>query len=267
MPRTSPMHAPPLPAMDVALEDRLRELSAQFDLLRAQVRQAQQLASLGTAAAMLAHEVNNLLTPIRGYVEYAQTSGDVELMKKALAVTAKNVLILTGMSARILEIGAAKPRQPETILVRRVVDDALASLCRDLDKDGIELTVDVADTLTVHADPLQLQQVLFNLLLNAREAMAAAHGGRLTVTASCHDEFVHIEVRNSGDPIPPELLPHLFEPFQSSKPAQRDGRTRCGGLGLALCRDLIEENGGAITVTSRPGEPTVFTIRLPSSAG
>jgi len=264
MGRQSPTLAPPADAVESTIEKHVRDLTGQFEVLRAQVRQAQQLASLGTAAAMLAHEVNNLLTPIRGYVEFAQTSGDAELMKKALTVTAKNVRILTDMSARVLEISAAKPRKPESVSVRRVVDDALASLCRDLAKDGIELSMNVDDSLTVYADGLQLQQVLFNLLLNAREAMAAKHGGRLTVTARADDDSVVLSVSNTGDPIPPELLPHLFEPFRSSKPAERNGKTRCGGLGLALCKDLVEENNGSLAVQSTPGEPTTFTVRLPT---
>jgi signal transduction histidine kinase len=265
MRRTPPTHQPQAEAVNPVLDDRLRELSAQFDLLRAQVRQAQQLASLGTAAAMLAHEVNNLLTPVRSYVESALASDDVEFMKKALRITAKNVHILTGMSARILEINAAKTRTPEPVPVRAVVDDAIASLCRDPAKDGIKLRIDVEPTLTAWVDPLQLQQVLFNLLKNAREAMTGQHGGRLTVSASRLDDHVAIEVHNTGEPIPRELLPQLFEPFQSSKPAENEGRTRCRGLGLTLCRDLIEENDGSISVASGPEPLTTFTIRLPAN--
>ena len=264
MGRTTSTLAPPADAAESIIELRFRELTSQFEVLRAQVRQAQQLASLGTAAAMLAHEVNNLLTPIRGYVEFAQGSGDVELMRKALSVTAKNVRILTDMSARVLEIGAAKPRKPEPVNVKRVVEDALASLCRDLSKDSIELSLEIDESLTVFADGLQLQQVLFNLLNNAREAMASQHGGRLNVAARASDTNVVITVSNTGPPIPVELLPRLFEPFQSTKPAERNGRTRCSGLGLTLCKDLIEENNGTLTITSAPNHPTTFTIHLPA---
>ena len=248
------------------IEDRFAQLSAQFDRLKAQVRQAQQLANLGTAAATLAHEVNNLLTPIRAYAEYALTSGDQELMRKALAVTNKNAQMVIAMSTRILEISAAKPQKTERVVVRAVVEDALASMCRDLSRDGIDLTVRVDESLTVQVDPLQFQQVLFNLFLNAREAMSATHSGRLTISATRREDTIVIEIRNTGDPIPVELLPHLFEPFQTSKPVEREGRRRCGGLGLALCRDLIEENEGTITVTSDAERGTVFTILLPSGA-
>lgn len=246
------------------VEDRFAQLSAQFNLLKAQVRQAQQLVNLGTAAATLAHEVNNLLTPIRAYAESALTSDDHELMRKALTVTNKNAHLMIAMSSRILEISAAKPQKTESVAVRAVVEDALESLCRDLSKDGIDFANSVDEALTVQADPLQLQQVLFNLFLNAREAMSGTHSGRLTISATRQEDHVVIEVHNTGDSIPVELLPHVFEPFQSSKPAERNGRRRCGGLGLALCRDLIEENGGTIQVTSDAEEGTVFTITLPA---
>ena len=246
------------------LEARLAGLEAQLVLLKAQVRQAQQLSSLGTTAAIFAHEVNNLLTPILSYAIAAQDSGDVEFQKKALGVTIKNVQMLVGMSDRALEITAAKPAERESVSLRTVVENAAASLCRDLSKDGIRFVVDVDDSMTVRADPLQLQQVFFNLFVNAREAMVPTHSGRLSVCATRQDGQVIIEVHNTGESIPTDLLPHIFEPFQTSKPAARAGRPRCGGLGLALCRDLIEENGGTIGVTSAPPEGTTFAIALPA---
>ncbi len=277
-----------------SVDDRFAQLSAQFDLLKAQVRQAQQLASLGTAAATIAHEVNNLLTPILSYAEYALQADDVPLAKKALTITVRNAKMLIAMSERVLELGAAKRTSRENVNVREAVEDAIASLCRDLAKDGIELSVNVDPSLEVVADPLQMRQILFNLFLNAREAMAPNHSGRLTVTtpqnrdregargtrdeatkARRHEEAIAdrrstisvpnrvvLEIRNTGNPIPVELLPRIFEPFQSSKPARRNGRSRCGGLGLALVKDLVEENDGIISVTSDETS-TTFVVCLP----
>jgi len=264
MAKAPPTRTRPSDAVVSPVEDRFAQLSAQLDLLKAQVRQAQQLANLGTAAAMLAHEVNNLLTPIRAYAEYALTSDDHELMRKALTVTNKNAHLMIAMSSRILEISSAKPQKTESVSVKVVIENALESLCREPSKDGIDLAITVDESLTVQADPLQLQQVLFNLFLNAREAMSGTHSGRLTISAARHEDNVVIEIRNSGDSIPVELLPCLFEPFQTSKPVEREGRSRCGGLGLALCRDLIEENGGTIQVTSDAESGTVFSITLPA---
>ena len=262
----SSVAAEPAPVSPIApIESKLGTLQEQLDKLKAQVRQAQQLAALGTAAATIAHEVNNLLTPIRGYVQTALDSNDPELHKKALTVTMKHTQMLTQMAGRILEIGAAREANRESVALRPVVNDAYASLCRDLAKDGIRFTVDVDDAVSIQADALQLQQVLFNLFLNAREAMAKSRNGKLYVSAVCQGQYVIIVVRNSGPAIPPELLEHIFEPFQTSKPSTREGRQRCGGLGLALCRDLVEENDGTIHVTSDPESGTTFTITLPAA--
>jgi signal transduction histidine kinase len=263
--RTEETAATTHPNGERSLEEQLARLQEQMDRLHAQVRQAQQLSSLGIAATTIAHEVNNLLTPILGYVDAALASSDATLMTKALGVTQKNVRILVGMSQRVLHIGAAKAPQRDRVNVRHVVDEALASLCRDPAKDGITVSIEVDAALTAHVDPLQLQQVLFNLLLNAREAMAKEHGGRLCVTARREGESVVLRVRNTGDPIPAERLPWLFDAFETSKPITADPDARCGGLGLALCRDLIEENDGAITVASDAANGTTFTIKLPAN--
>ncbi len=250
-----------------SVEERFANLGAQFEILKAQVRQAQQLASLGTAAAMIAHEVNNLLTPILAYADSALQSNDLEFAKKALGVTARNARMLISMSGRMLELGAAKPQQREKTDIRQAVTEALASMCRDLEKDGVTFAMKIEEGYCVLADPLQLRQILFNLFLNAREAMAAGHSGRITVTATTGSENqIVIEVRNTGPAIPPELLPNIFEPFQSSKPALQNGKMRCSGLGLALVRDFVHENSGTIDVTSTEQTGTTFKISLPAAS-
>lgn len=253
------------PESDALAAEQLGSLQAQLDLLKAQVRQAQQLNSLGVAAAMIAHEVNNLLTPILAYAQAALDADDAALQRKALTVTLNNVRMLVAMSDRVLEISAAKLAKRESVSVRAAIDDAVASLCRDLSKDGIRLSIDVDESVAVRADRLQLQQILFNLFLNAREAMAPSHSGVLKVSAACQQGRVVVEVTNTGQAVPPELLPHIFDPFQTSKSAGRGGRARCAGLGLALCRDLVEENDGTISVTSDTETGTIFVISLPPS--
>lgn len=246
------------------IETRLAELTAQFELLKSQVRQAQQLASLGTAAATIAHEVNNLLTPILSYAEYAESTDDVELMKKTISVTVRNTRILVRMSQRVLELSSAAPPSVESVCLRRVVDDAIESLCRDLSKDGITATINVEDSVTVWGDHLQLQQVLFNLLLNAREAMTSQNGGRLTIKASRDADQVVLTINNTGPTIPADVLPNIFDLLHSTKPVERAGQKRCGGLGLTLCKDLIAENGGTISASSDEAGGTTFTLRLRS---
>jgi signal transduction histidine kinase len=264
MQRTPPAQTRPKDKPRATVETHLANLEDRLDLLRAQVRQSQQLASLGTAAATIAHEVNNLLTPILSYAQAALEGGDTELQKKALTVTMKNVQMLVAMADRVLQISAAKPAEIQAVSVCAAARSAAESLCRDLSKDGIALSIKVDESLTAWADPLQLQQVLFNLFLNARDAMKSLHSGRLTVTAGRDKDRTIIEVQDTGKGVPPDLLPHIFDPLKSSKSTDGNGRERCKGLGLALCRDLVEENGGTIDVTSEPGAGTKFTITLPT---
>jgi signal transduction histidine kinase len=213
---------------------------------------------------MIAHEVNNLLTPILSYAQAALEKDDPDLKRKALTVTINNVRMLVAMSDRVLEISSAKPPAYASVPIRAVIEDALASLCRDLSKDGIRLSLDVDESLTVFADATQLQQIFFNLFLNARQAMEGTHSGRLQVSAGRQGGQVVTDVRNTGEAIPAGLLPHIFEPFQTSKHTSPNGRGRCGGLGLSLCRDLLEENDGTIAVESVQGQGTTFTITLPA---
>lgn len=269
MNKKPPVRQPPNGRVAHSVEEQFAQLDTQFQQLKAQVRQAQQLSSLGTAAATFAHEVNNLLTPILSYAMSAVGADDMAFKNKALSVTIKNVQMLIAMSDRVLEISAAKSAKCESVSVKQVVKGALESLCRDVSKDGVTLTINVDDSMVVWADPLQLQQVLFNLFLNAREAMASSHSGRLMISAHVNDEQgdqMVIEICNSGPPIPPDLLPYIFDPLQTSKPINSEGKPRCGGLGLALCNDLIEENNGTIRATSDAVNGTTFTITLPMIA-
>lgn len=261
--RSEPPPPPALPAgshSNIAIQ--IERLEGQLTRLKAQVRQAQQLASLGTAAATIAHEMNNLLTPMRSFAQTALECGDPALQKKALTVAVTNAQMLAAMADRVLTMGAAKSPTREAVSVRAAAEDAAACLCRDLAKDGIRFSIKADDAVSVWADPLHVRQVLFNLFLNARNAMAESRQGHLIVSAQRHGDRVVLTVEDGGPGIAPEKLPHVFDPLWTSK--STDGAQRCAGLGLALCHDLVEENGGTIGVRSEEGVGTTFTITLPA---
>lgn len=245
------------------LEGEVARLEVRLDQLKAQVRQAQQLASLGTLAAMIAHEFNNLLTPILGRAQDSLQQNDPELMRKALHQTIKNTNVLVRFSERVLEVSAAKGARRESVKVREVVEAAMDSLCRDPAKDGIRFVNNVSEDASAFVDPLQLQQVLFNLFINAHNVLKASHSGRLTVASEARGNQLRLMVNDNGPGISPELIPHLFEPFTTSKSTTAEGRPRCGGLGLAISRDLVTENKGSISVESELGAGTTFVIDLP----
>ena len=138
-------------------------------------------------------------------------------------------------------------------------------LARDPQKDGIALRVQVSEGLCVEGDGVQLEQVLLNLLINARQAMIGG-GGSLTIKASATEQNeVKIQVIDTGPGIPQDLLPKIFQPFFTTKGTARKEESRGTGLGLAICKDIIEHHRGRIVVESRLGQGTTFNIYLPAA--
>jgi len=126
--------------------------------------------------------------------------------------------------------------------------------------------VQVQPGLQVHGDVIQLEQVLLNLLINARQAMLGK-GGSLTVRAQRADAGgeIKIQVMDTGPGISPKLLPKIFAPFFTTKSSGKKGEARGTGLGLAICKEIVEHHQGRIDVTSEVGKGTTFSISLPEA--
>ncbi|MGH7213594.1 MAG: sensor histidine kinase [Tepidisphaeraceae bacterium] len=260
---------PPSPAarLEEALTSQLALTQHQLDNLRQQLTESQRLATIGTIAAVIAHEFNNLLTPIVSYSQYALQSAnsdtpDMELIRKALSKSfgsaEKAGKICTSMLA--LARGESSFGQ---VSVQKLVDEVLMVLARDPQKDGIALRVQVQPDLHVDGDPVQLEQVLLNLLINARQAMLGK-GGSLTVKAHRVDETgeTRLQVIDTGPGIPEKLLPKIFQPFFTTKGTAKKGEAKGTGLGLAICKEIVEHHGGRIEVASEVGKGTTFSIYL-----
>jgi two-component system NtrC family sensor kinase len=136
-------------------------------------------------------------------------------------------------------------------------------MVRAPDRDDIEMSVDVPPGLTVNARSIELQQVLLNLLINARAAVLAKTGGgkRITITAR-RKNGVEIGIADNGTGISAQNLEKIFQPFFTTK-SPADGETGGHGLGLSICRDIVTQMNGTISVQSAPGKGATFTIRLP----
>ncbi len=253
-----------LPGGTDRLQTELDHLADKFDQLHAQLRQSQKLASLGATAAIIAHEFNNLFTPIVAYARQALDTGDVPLMRKALEKTLTQVDIMRHMSDRVIGLAKQSDHAIKSVNVAKAVENAIECLCRDLGKDNISVQVQIDPELAVRVNESALLQVLFNLVINARQAMLGRRG-RLTVDAAARDGRVSLNVRDTGCGIPTENLTRIFEPFFTTKTSTDKPERRGLGLGLAICREMIEELNGQITVASQVDVGTTFTINLPQA--
>ena len=254
---------------DNSLADQFALLQGQLDLLREQLTESQRLATIGTIAAVIAHEFNNLLTPIVSYSQFALQSAesekpDMELIRKALSKSYQSSSKAGRICASMLGLARGESSLGQ-VSVQQIVDETLAVLARDPKKDGIALRVQVQPELRVHGDPVQLEQVLLNLLINARQAMLG-RGGSITIKAQpIEGEEVRIQVIDTGPGIPEKLMPKIFEPFFTTKGTARKGEAKGTGLGLAICKEIIEHHQGRIEVQSEVGKGTTFSIHLPAS--
>jgi len=240
--------------------------------LKEQLVQTQRLATIGTITAVIAHEFNNLLTPVISYSQFALQSAesdkpDAELIRKALSKcyvgASKAGRICTSM------LGLARGESERgPVAVQALIDETLAVLARDPQKDGIALRVQVQPGLTVVGDPIQLEQVLLNLLINARQAMIGSKGGSITIRAAASEEDgqARLLVIDTGPGIAERNIEKIFEPFFTTKGTARRGEERGTGLGLAICRDIIDAHQGKIDVQSELGRGTTFTLLLPRAA-
>jgi signal transduction histidine kinase len=259
----------PTVVSEEALTGQLASMEQQLRYLREQLTESQRLATIGTIAAVIAHEFNNLLTPIVSYSQFALQSAecekpDMELIRKALSKSFQGSAKAGRICASMLSLARGESVFGP-VSVQKLVDEALAVMARDPQKDGIALRVQVQPDLTVVGDCVQLEQVLLNLLINARQAMLGK-GGAITIKAQRLDTAeVRIQIIDTGPGIPEKLLPKIFQPFFTTKATARKGEQKGTGLGLAICKEIVEHHKGQIEVQSEVGKGTMFSIYLPPS--
>jgi signal transduction histidine kinase len=255
--------------MTERLEEARRRVETETDRsleLMRRLRQSESLAIAGKLCSSIAHEVGTPLNIIAGRAELTLRALPKDSpLREDLDVIVAQIDRISRMIRAALD--PFRQREPERASTDpRAVTDALRPLLQHFARSrGVALDVSMPrDLPPVLVDPGHLQQVMINLLTNAIEATPS--GGRVAVTAApavADDERpgVAIVVRDTGSGIPLDVLPKIFDPFFSTKPA-RDG----SGLGLSICRDLVRSNGSDIQVTSAPGSGTTFTVWLPEAS-
>ncbi|NTV73223.1 MAG: HAMP domain-containing protein [Holophaga sp.] len=241
------------------LAQAFNTMTSQISETRLQLTQADKLASVGRLAAGIAHEINN---PLTGVLTYAS------LMAKRLPEgdpNAEDVEVIVRETKRcraiikeLLDFARPAPPSRRPTDLNEVVRHSLAVVMNQLSLNHINLALDLAQDLPeAYADGNQVQQIAVNLLLNAADVVQPGAGQIRLVTRVFDDAFVELQVTDNGSGIAPEDLPHLFEPFFSTK------GNRGTGLGLAVTWGIVESHGGSIDVQTELGKGTTFSIRIP----
>lgn len=251
----------------LSLHKHLAEQRQQKDALKSQMTQLQALANIGTATYMVAHEINNLLTPLANFATLALNNpGDKLLAEKALRKAVQNCERASEIMKSMLAVANGETQQKKNTRLMVLVEDIFNCLCRDFSKDGITVDIQIPEDLSVWSVPVQIQQVLMNLILNAREAMLP-RGGVLTIKAEDTADSVQIELVDTGCGIEPADLERIFEPFFTTKVDKKSPSQRSGsGLGLVFVKKIIDAHGGSISVESKPARGSTFRITLPKKS-
>ena len=246
--------------LDIA---RLRH-AAEVAALRRQVLDARKAASLGELLGTTTHEFNNALTTILNYARMGLRHRDQPTRDKALERILSAGTRAAKITASILSMSKNGSARFEPTSLEPLVEEVLVLLERELMKYRVQVEREFAPAPRVSANPGQIQQVLLNLLVNARQAMSG--GGRLILRLA-HDEpqgCVDLTVRDTGCGMTPEVMRRMFDPHFSTKAGPDETGKGGSGLGLSACREIVEAHRGRIRVESAPGKGTAITIRLPA---
>jgi signal transduction histidine kinase len=239
------------------LINRLNESKAkQNEMHQNQLEQADRMFTVGEMAASLAHEIKNPISGVIGALQIFDSETQSGDAKKEIIGEMMSLLQRVNNAVNDL-LSYARPKPPvfETIEVKSLIDKTLSLIIPLQPEKKINYNVVLGDELLIIcADRNQLQQVLFNLMLNALQAMNSE--GTLNILVKKKENSVEIEVIDNGQGIKPETLPFLFKPFFTTK-------HKGTGLGLAISKKIIEQHNGSIEITSELGQGTKVRISLP----
>lgn len=252
--------------LEASVLDRLGQTSTQADGLHAELEHLHRLALIGTLAAGVAHEINNILTPVLAYAQLAQSpNADPEIQRKALRKSMRGAEQVTAISQALLGFAARSENEDSASAnVAEAFDRTIDCLGRDPASDGVEVINNLPTNLCVQIQPVALQQVLMNIVLNALYVLRKTNG-TLELRAEQQGGEVAIRVIDNGPGIPETIRDRLFEPFVTADVHNEASRSTGTGLGLAVCRMLIEAADGRIEAHSASGQGTTFTIHLPAA--
>ena len=250
--------------MPVSLKEPSAPGWEDIEILRRQVVELQRISSLGVLAGSVMHELNNALTPILNYAKLGLRNPDPEFQKRAF----ERILEASERAGQLTRgmLGLARPsdgQRPVTELAR-LTEEVLKLTAKELQKHRIHVDYLVEGNPRAGVNSAQIQQVLLNLIINARQAMR--EGGSLTVRigTDAAARYAEISIADTGEGIAPRDLKRIFEPFYTTKSGPDSAGLGGTGLGLPICRDIVVAHKGRLRVESKPGKGSKFTIRLPA---
>ena len=252
--------------VDVRGRDEIGDLARAFSEMAKALKQAQvqlvrseKLAAFGQLGAGITHEVKNPMTGILGFAQIAQQKlDDKPKLKELLQLIETETKRCRDILVNFLKFARQGSVEFAALDVNQVVSETAKIVNHQLMIHKVKLQIDLGqDVPQVHGNLQELQQVVFNLAINAQQAMA--DGGQVKISTTRSNGEAVIEVADDGPGIPDEVQKHLFEPFFTTKPPGEGT-----GLGLSICYGIVRDHRGTIAVHSTVGKGTIFTVRLPA---
>ncbi|MDR3632735.1 MAG: ATP-binding protein [Isosphaeraceae bacterium] len=247
-------------------QDRPAPTWEEVEALRRQLVALQRVSSLGVLAGGICHELNNALTPILNYAKLGLRNPDPAYRQRAFEKILEGAQRASTITGGVL--GLARPRadrrEPTDLI--RLAHEVTLLVGKDLSRHRVRLEFQVEGQPYARVNPAQIQQVLLNLLINARQAMPNGGTVRLRVGPDATGRMAELSVADTGVGIAPADLRHIFEPFFTTKTGPDDLGQGGTGLGLSVCREIVESHKGRLRAESRTGQGTTFTLRLPMCA-
>ena len=221
---------------------------------RREMQRREELARLGELGAVMAHEIRNPLAGIKGFAQLIECAGGMEQARLYADRIVSQSLRMEVLVDDLLAFAREDRGEPLPVDLAMLVQDCVTMIRMEADPERVEVAHTPQAEITVKLVSDRIMQLLLNLLKNGLQAMP--DGGLLRIELEIEKKQAIIRISDTGVGIPPENIPHIFEPFWTSK-------ARGTGLGLALCQKVAREHGGNLAVTSVAGSGTTFTLTLP----
>lgn len=247
----------------VAIRDITEEKRAEEEKkrLQDQLILSDRLASLGQLVLGIAHEFNNIMAGLRGYAQISQLPGKEHRLKELPMVVTEMVDRAQGITESLLGFSERFQPKVEDVYPAEIIESILKLMKKELERENVTVDMRIPKNYKIKTDGGKLQQVLLNLIINARHAMP--QGGVLSFSVEQKNGKAMIKVRDTGIGIPEENLSRIFDPFFTTKGPIGGSKLPGSGLGLSLSYGIMQSLGGSIEVESKVGEGSTFSLILP----